>query len=334
DWFPISIGPRGEADDLNFTASISTVEDLSYTPSQVQRCRDLAQMKATGRRSYKTLKGKAEAVWGPELEAVLINALEQYQYSDYKPRMGRYGIRFPSRNRFISQFIYEKTGKNRTHKQVGSRLQQLQETCEPHSEILTLISRGRCDDRKDDCEPEPDITPSPFKGTLRRQKIVVYTEVTAQLTTPSYHIPQLEFIQNKLSDPFTVALTPTTYPHGQPIPASRPQSVLSMFSNVVQLYSRWSLNQDTKFNIYEAEQVVRQEKVSLRQVSRPTENGTVWIYECDLAGPSWRDICASKDPSRFTIMQSLTPTITRTSQGQGGPKGCEVSIVYHFEIDT
>lgn len=37
--------------------------------------------------------------------------------------------RFPRRNRFISDYIYRKTGKLRTAKQVGSRLQQLRETC-------------------------------------------------------------------------------------------------------------------------------------------------------------------------------------------------------------
>jgi transcriptional enhancer factor len=37
--------------------------------------------------------------------------------------------RFPRRNRFISDYIFDKTGKRRTPKQVGSRLQQLRESC-------------------------------------------------------------------------------------------------------------------------------------------------------------------------------------------------------------
>ena len=47
--------------------TLSTVDDLSYTPSEEQKSRDRAQIQATGRRSWKTLKGKAEAVWSPEL---------------------------------------------------------------------------------------------------------------------------------------------------------------------------------------------------------------------------------------------------------------------------
>lgn len=51
---------------------MSTVDDLSYTPSIEERMRDAAQILATGRRSWKTLKGKGEAVWPPHLEAALL----------------------------------------------------------------------------------------------------------------------------------------------------------------------------------------------------------------------------------------------------------------------
>lgn len=53
--------------------------------------------------------------------------LENYQPDD--SRETRLLGRFPMRNRFISDWIYEKTGKRRTAKQVGSRLQQLRDTC-------------------------------------------------------------------------------------------------------------------------------------------------------------------------------------------------------------
>jgi len=44
-----------------------SVDDLSYTPSEQEKSRDAAQNIATGRRSWKTLKGKREAVWSPLL---------------------------------------------------------------------------------------------------------------------------------------------------------------------------------------------------------------------------------------------------------------------------
>ncbi|KIY46110.1 hypothetical protein FISHEDRAFT_23783, partial [Fistulina hepatica ATCC 64428] len=53
--------------------------------------------------------------------------LERYRPDD--SRETRLLGRFPMRNKFISEYIYQKTGKRRTAKQVGSRLQQLRDTC-------------------------------------------------------------------------------------------------------------------------------------------------------------------------------------------------------------
>jgi hypothetical protein len=102
----------------------------------------------TGRRTWKNLKGKNEAVWPPYIEAILIEAsgltyiiaLEKYRpgASASTKLLGR----FPKRNRFISDYIYKTTGKRRNPKQVGSRIQQLRDTCDdPH--IQQLLSRTR-----------------------------------------------------------------------------------------------------------------------------------------------------------------------------------------------
>jgi transcriptional enhancer factor len=45
----------------------TTVDELSYTPSQEEKTRDAEQVVATGRKSWKTLKGRGEAVWPPLL---------------------------------------------------------------------------------------------------------------------------------------------------------------------------------------------------------------------------------------------------------------------------
>ena len=47
--------------------------------------------------------------------------------------------RFPNQNRYISQYIFSMTGVKRSAKQVGSHLQQLQETCtDPMSKWIGL----------------------------------------------------------------------------------------------------------------------------------------------------------------------------------------------------
>lgn len=94
----------------------------------------------TGRKNWKTLKSeKREAVWPDHLEEALLEALERYRPTSSKdPRRLR---RFPRRNAFISEFIKRKTNVGRTPKQVGSRLQQLRETCTDQRVIRLIVSR-------------------------------------------------------------------------------------------------------------------------------------------------------------------------------------------------
>jgi TEA/ATTS domain len=130
---------------------MSAVDDLSYPLACDDRTRDAVNTIVSGRKSWKTLKGKGEAVWPPYLEAALIEgappplsspplltlayplapsllpALDKYRPET--SRSTRSLSRFPNRNRFISDYIYHVTGKRRTAKQVGSRLQQLRDTC-------------------------------------------------------------------------------------------------------------------------------------------------------------------------------------------------------------
>jgi len=54
----------------NYMCLSTTVDDLSYTPSDDQRSRDAAQIEATGRKSWKTIQGKGEAVWPPILYVI------------------------------------------------------------------------------------------------------------------------------------------------------------------------------------------------------------------------------------------------------------------------
>ncbi|KAG1776315.1 hypothetical protein EV702DRAFT_1029448 [Suillus placidus] len=59
---------------------------------------------------------------------------------EYEPvhRDSRVASRFPQRNQFISDYIYRETGKYRTSKQIGSRLQQLKDTLEGRELIDSL----------------------------------------------------------------------------------------------------------------------------------------------------------------------------------------------------
>ncbi|CAA7260370.1 unnamed protein product [Cyclocybe aegerita] len=118
---------------------LGTLDQFKSPALPNPRTHDVFQSIVKGRKSWKTLRG-GEIVWPPELEAALIEGLENYQPDD--SRETRLLGRFPMRNRFISDWIYEKTGKRRTAKQVGSRLQQLRDTC-GGKRLLNLLSPTR-----------------------------------------------------------------------------------------------------------------------------------------------------------------------------------------------
>lgn len=70
--------------------------------------------------SHRTPRSQAQAQAEDRCPALLM-------YKPHDPRYARALGRFPKRNRFISDFIYEQTGVRRSPKQVGSRLQQLKD---------------------------------------------------------------------------------------------------------------------------------------------------------------------------------------------------------------
>jgi transcriptional enhancer factor len=109
-------------------------------------------------------------------------ALERYQ----PLRSGPYGTpgRFPLRNQFISDFIHETTGKRRTPKQVGSRLQQLRDTSKKAKRlssdfelygkispplVVDLISRRNAPERGSDSLTPPRSTQIPEERPMSRQ---------------------------------------------------------------------------------------------------------------------------------------------------------------------
>ncbi|KIJ63489.1 hypothetical protein HYDPIDRAFT_112907 [Hydnomerulius pinastri MD-312] len=128
--------------------------------SSKQSVEDILQRILTTRKSWKTLKGQSEAVWPPYLETTMLKALQEYEPED--SRETRILGRYPMRNRFISEYIHRATGKYRSAKQVGSRLQQLRDTAEGR-ELIDSLTRcyhtraesGGSNLRISVCQPTP-----------------------------------------------------------------------------------------------------------------------------------------------------------------------------------
>ncbi|TFK23205.1 hypothetical protein FA15DRAFT_745860 [Coprinopsis marcescibilis] len=162
----------------------------------------------TGRKTWKSLKEKKEAVWPDFLEEALLEALERYRPTSSKdPRLLR---RFPKRNAFISCYIKNKTGAQRTPKQVGSRLQQLRETCTEERVIRLICSRDfDSPDRLGASQACPTV-PTRVLPDLRINTAIAApsspSSGTASGVTPSLSIDSLTLV-----DPYDYPVTPLNY---------------------------------------------------------------------------------------------------------------------------
>ncbi|KAF4609734.1 hypothetical protein D9613_012016 [Agrocybe pediades] len=131
----------------------------------------VSQSDKTGRRSHKMMtvagRPRKEPVWPPALEEALLEALTIYRPVS---KTGRPLRRFTKRNCFISTHIYQKTGKRRTPKQVGSRLQQISESSS-NAELKRLITNRDFDNRS----PPPSANESASPTSSRSSSTCLNT---------------------------------------------------------------------------------------------------------------------------------------------------------------
>lgn len=64
--------PINHRENLAQHMHISSADDLSYSVSPSSGINDTIQTIVTGRKCWKTMKGKGEVVWPPYLEAALV----------------------------------------------------------------------------------------------------------------------------------------------------------------------------------------------------------------------------------------------------------------------
>ncbi len=64
--------PVNHRENLAQHIHISSADDLSYSVSPSSGINDTIQTIVTGRKCWKTMKGKGEVVWPPYLEAALV----------------------------------------------------------------------------------------------------------------------------------------------------------------------------------------------------------------------------------------------------------------------
>ncbi|KAJ3796040.1 TEA/ATTS domain family-domain-containing protein [Lentinula aff. detonsa] len=311
---------------------MSTVEDLSYTPSVEEKNRDAAQIVATGRRSWKTLRGRGEAVWPPHIEAALIEALEKYKPDE--SRSSKTSGRFSMRNRFISDYIYESTGKQRTPKQVGSRLQQLRDTCKS-DKILQLISRRGIEDDAEFGQSaysqSPSASPSPEKiltqsHNIYRSPMTIWVHLVLERSSWSSAPPVISLVNNEKAMTQVIHLAPKSSLNF--FSSSRhgfvDTGLLSHLESMVTFASPYVLEPQCSFSVFMDSPglPIHSESAYLTAHSHTQSSGM--MYSGRLVPGFWQSLCESSAPTRFTIVQNICLT-PRTSIGPA-----DVSIIYNF----
>ncbi|KAH0578235.1 hypothetical protein H2248_004014 [Termitomyces sp. 'cryptogamus'] len=280
---------------------------LKLPAIQNPRTHDVFQSIVKGRKSWKTLRG-GEIVWPPELEAALLEGLSTYQLDD--SRETRLLGRFPMRNRFISDFIFNKTGTRRSAKQVGSRLQQLRDTC-GGKKLMKLLSP---------CRP---VGRARYHNNSR-----YWTDTDSSSdssSTPSTPInDSTELHCARSSPPCRTIISIDILPPGQlPSPAGmdewscsndvvRPSAYPRPFHLIdptIAFIGPSNLSAHSSFVVYSAGVNVFSETTQLQTVgAAPERTGGALLYSTSIVPGFWSKISESTDPTQFTITQDIIST--------------------------
>ncbi|KAF5374697.1 hypothetical protein D9615_008929 [Tricholomella constricta] len=292
----------------------SIPNNFKFPPLQSTRTQDVFQSIVKGRKSWKTLRG-GEIVWPPELEAALLEGLEAYQPDD--SRETRLLGRFPMRNRFISDYIFHRTGTRRTAKQVGSRLQQLRDTC-GGKKLMKLLSPCRpvgpsrcndfsyrssnnCDtDSSSDASSSPS-TPVDASTNLRRLD---------GTTPPSRTVISIDILPNGISpyEPstrFSSEVSEWDRANGVVRPSLHPRPFRTIDPTVT-FVAPSAISAHSNFTVYSAGLVVYSETTQLNSAGRaPERTDGALLYSTILIPGFWQKIADSPDPTQYTIIQDV-----------------------------
>ncbi|TCD65389.1 hypothetical protein EIP91_002722 [Steccherinum ochraceum] len=313
---------------------VSSTEDLSYNiPTGTGGTKDVIQTIVTGRKCWKTMKGRGEVVWPPHLEAALVEGLEQYR--PVETRSTRALGRFPMRNKFISEYIFKATGKRRTPKQVGSRLQQLRDTCEGKRILKLLSSRPAESPKPDEASSSPEASATPSAASP------VCDQVTIDVLPSEAYWPYGDFgtIPSPQSATSAAASSSTTSPSPNNIP--RP---LRAIDSTVTFRSRSPVNAYSSFRVLRDGQVFHREDTELEMRSSscmpaqqwPAEMECIFYYSTRLVPRLWSTLCEKNDLTAYSIIQDIvrTPPASET-EGSTPPTGETIlSVVYNFKTVT
>ncbi|KAJ7101810.1 hypothetical protein C8R44DRAFT_887989 [Mycena epipterygia] len=249
------------------------------------------------RKTWKTSRG-GEPVWPLELEAALLEGLELYQPEDSMET--RILGRFPRRNRFISDYIWEKTGKRRCPKQVGSRLQQLRESF-GGKKLMHLLFPFRERVYPESAASGDSTLNSPVSP-------VVGEEILPCTPVASCTVIHIAIVPDGSESPDAASCT------GIPSSCSRTGDVflasdhprrLVSINPTVSFTSPSPIVAYSRFTVCSEDLILHAETVPLVPLAHEDPGVLGFLYSTRLVPNYWKVILDSPDPTRFTILQEV-----------------------------
>ncbi|CAK5270160.1 unnamed protein product [Mycena citricolor] len=318
---PISDEPMQAAYPLTAATYGDYIGGCSWTPPVAQDADsptvDVLHSVLQSRKSWKKFRG-GETVWPLELESALLEGLGAYEPDD--SRETRMLGRFPRRNRFISDYIFEKTGQRRSAKQVGSRLQQLRESCGGQKSVLHLLSpfKRQYPRRRDSTSPFPS---SP-DGSYAPRHVVVCIDIVPQDDAGDTTRAVSPSSSCAYSDSGDCAIF-----HPSPGPRR-----LADIDPTITLKASVVVCAESRFTVQTEGSVIHVEAAPLQLVYRPGETtGEMTLYSTPFVPNYWDVITRSPDPTRFSIFHEVLRVEEHASKG---PEVVLFSATYRFSYST
>jgi hypothetical protein len=225
------------------------------------------------------------------------------------------------RNRFISDYIFETTGKRRTPKQVGSRLQQLRDTCKKDKSetpthlsllaeltvtlyifpVLQLLSHRNITGSGSQSERSVSTSVSPSPSPDGRHSVSMnqehtYVKILLQDELWPAPTPSIRLINFDTNHSQSIQLSPTCPPSGTVMSQNRSsRNILPYLSGAIELPSSCALLPQSKFIVYVegSTSPVHSEVASLKCISSPMQRSG-WLYSFDLVPNFWENLCTSR----------------------------------------
>ncbi|KAG1866953.1 hypothetical protein C8R48DRAFT_772153 [Suillus tomentosus] len=359
---------RSSSPSTGSTTSSSCASGSPRLMSPIQSTENIFRTILNVRKGWKTLKGNTEPVWPPYLEATMLEGLHQYKPVDSRETqiLGR----FPMRNRFISEYIYHKTGKYRSSKQIGSRLQQFRDTSEGR-ELIDSLTRSYLSTRSEVGSPRR-FSPHNhvFEGESMPPLDYISVDSSGSETSPasSSYGSSAEYIdtampssrRNNLPDnrtPVYIDILPEASSfssssssrsrvpssshrsfHGAAASQPSPNAPRCMrdIDPTVTFVSPSTVIGKSSYIVLLDGAPIHSEDTKLECVgpyfAGSSGDGPL-LYSTALVPKYWDTLCKSPDPTVYTIIQDVyrSPDSATSSRNSGRPRPVLIfSAIYHF----